>query len=112
MVPDHLSGPLGDSPRTTCRPSRGRERLAGSGLSLSVFGLPVLASTGLPSQITVPHSLLPQSETLTLVSPSSDSQVPCGPEANAVRDNKTRPIAAAHSNLIVRYPVFRLHFAR
>jgi hypothetical protein len=104
MLPDHWLAPSGAKPRTTCRPSMGRERLAVSGLWMSVLGLPEL-SVGSLSQTTEPHSLPPQLEILTLVPPSPDSQVPSGWPAKAGTDMKTRPNTAAAANFITKTPV-------
>src|SRR5262245_3426059 len=69
-------------------------RFAGSGLSLSVFGLPVAGSIGWSSQINVAHSLLPpQVERWTLVPPSSESQFPSGFAASAALVKKQNAIA-------------------
>src|SRR5665213_31583 len=99
MLPDQVFGPLGDR-LATRNPSIGCARLAGSGLSLSVFGFPVEGSVGSCSQTTVPHSLPLQLLRRTLVPPSDDNQVPSAKAASAACENNIRPNTAAQVRFI------------
>jgi len=64
--------------------------LLASGLWVSVFGLPVVGSVGCVSEVIEPHRAPPAPQGLTLMAPSSESQVPIGSTGKAASVDAAR----------------------
>src|SRR6516225_3965392 len=102
-------------PNTICTPTRGRPRLAVSGLFLSVLGRPVAESFGSFSATIAPHNSAPQFAIRTVALPDSVSHFPVGSAANAAFgsragiDPQTSDRAAMTVAALREYKVLFMH---